>query len=193
MINYKTGSAQDKQLKAKDNITIQSYNSVWPKLALAEINAIKTIASRLPFVSIEHIGSTAVPELSSKPIIDIFISIQSIKEAVNWIAPLESLGYLYWEENPDKTHLRFFKGMPPFGEERTHHVHIVESSNNTMEHRVLFRNILRADTKARLEYESLKLKLARAHLIDRVAYTDNKLDFITSILRANGYTKPISR
>lgn len=193
MINYKTGTAQDKQLTAKDNIIIHPCNPVWPKLAVAEINAIKTIASHLSFISIEHIGSTAVPELSSKPIIDIFISVQSIEEAMCWVVPLESLGYLYWEENPDKTHLRFFKGMPPFGERRTHHVHIVEPGNNTMEHRVLFRDILRSDKNARLDYESLKLKLAKSNLIDREVYTDMKSAFIESILRMHGYTKSITR
>lgn len=193
MIDYQTGTAREKQLKAQDDIIIQVYNPAWPKLAEAEIKAIKTMTSYLPFVLIEHIGSTAVPELSSKPIIDIFISIPSIKEAKHWIAPLESLGYDYWNENPDKAHLRFFKGMPPFGEGRTHHVHIVEASNDTMEHRLLFRDILRQDKNVRSDYESLKLKLAQSHLTDRELYTEKKLAFIESTLRARGYTKPISR
>ena len=193
MIDYKTGTARDKQLNAQDNIIIQCYNPAWPKLAAAEIKAIKTITHHLPFVLIEHIGSTAVPELSSKPIIDIFITIPSIKEAADWVASLESLGYLYWEENPDKEHLRLFKGMPPFGEGRTHHVHIVESSNSTMEHRLLFRDILRNNKQIRLDYESLKLKLAHSHLTDRELYTESKLAFIESTLRAHGYTKPITR
>lgn len=83
--------------------------------------------------------------------------------------------------------------MPPFGEGRTHHVHIVESNSNTFEHRLVFRDILRRNTSARLDYEALKLRLAQSHNLDRETYTDNKLDFITSILRANGYKKPISR
>lgn len=192
-IDYQTGTARDKQINAQDNIIIQPYNPAWPKLAEAEIKAIKTIANQASFISIDHIGSTAVPQLSSKPIIDIFIGVQSIKEAEHWISPLQSLGYIYWEENPDKTHLRFFKGMPPFGDGRTHHVHIVESNSNAFEHRLVFRDILRRNKSARLDYESLKLRLAQSHNIDRETYTDNKLDFITSILRANGYIKPILR
>lgn len=193
MIDYKTGTARDKQLSAQDNIDIQPYNFAWPKLAEAEIKTIKTLTSHLDRVSIDHIGSTAVPELSSKPIIDIFICVRSIEELAHWVAPLESLGYLYWEENPDKTHLRFFKGMPPFGEGRTHHVHIVDSSNDTIEHRLLFRDILRSDKKVRLDYQLLKLKLAHSHLTDREVYTENKFEFIASILHMHGYTKPITR
>ncbi|MDI1351819.1 MAG: GrpB family protein [bacterium] len=192
-IDYQTGTAREKQLNAQDNIVIQPYNPAWPKLAIAEIKAIKTIANQDSIVSIDHIGSTAVPELSSKPIIDIFISITSLNNVAHWISSLQSLGYIYWEENPDKTHLRFFKGMPPFGEGRTHHVHIVEANNHTVEHRLLFRDILRRDKRARLDYESLKRRLAQSDNNDREAYTDNKLDFITSLLRANGYKKPISR
>ncbi len=83
--------------------------------------------------------------------------------------------------------------MPPFGERRTHHVHIVDGSNNTMEHRILFRDILRRDQKIRLEYEAIKIKLSQSHLTDREIYTDKKGTFITKVLRENGYLKPISR
>jgi GrpB-like predicted nucleotidyltransferase (UPF0157 family) len=83
--------------------------------------------------------------------------------------------------------------MPPFGEKRTHHIHIIESTNNTMEHRVLFRDILIRDPKVRLEYGALKLKLSQSHLIDRETYSDKKGKFITKVLRENGYLKPIFR
>lgn len=193
MIDYKTCSAKAEQLEAKDNIIIESYDSNWPKLAEAEIKAIKAIASPLPYVSIEHLGSTAVPGLSSKPIIDIFIAVKSIEEAHQWVKPLETLAYVFWNENPNKSHLRFFKGMPPFGSKRTHHIHIIEGGTNTMEHRVLFRDILRRDQNIRREYEALKIKLSGSHSSDREAYTDKKGLFIKRILREQGYLKSISR
>ena len=62
-----------------------------------------------------------------------------------------------------------------------------------MEHRILFRDILRHDEKIRLDYESLKFTLAKTQATDREAYTDSKSQFIESILRANGYTKNITR
>ncbi|MFA6303003.1 MAG: GrpB family protein [Legionella sp.] len=193
MIDYLTGTAREKQLKAEDSIIIQPYNAAWPKLAEAEIKAIKTIARDLPYCAIEHIGSTAVPELSSKPIIDIFITVPLTAELEQWVSPLESLGYLYWADNPDKEHLRFFKGMPPYGEARTHHIHIVHANNDTIEHRVLFRDILRQDEKIRMQYEALKLQLSQSHPTDRELYTDKKAAFIQSVLKSHGFHKPISR
>lgn len=193
MIDYKTGTAKQEQLDAEDNIVIQPYNSAWSKLAKAEIKTIKTIAGSLPYSSIEHFGSTAVPDLSSKPIIDIFIVLNSFDEMDRWIKLLETLGYVFWEKNPDKLHLRFIKGMPPYGMKRTHHVHIVKASNNKMEQYILFRDILRRDEKVRLEYESLKRKLSELNLTDREAYTNKKGEFIEKILREHGYLKPISR
>lgn len=100
---------------------------------------------------------------------------KSIFEADQWIKPLETMGYIFWDENPDKSHLRFFKGMPPFGAKRTHHIHIVEESNHTIEHRILFRDILRGDEKIRLTYEALKLQLSQSFQSDREAYTDKKV------------------
>ncbi|WP_218813597.1 GrpB family protein [Rickettsiella endosymbiont of Dermanyssus gallinae] len=193
MIDYKTGSAKTEQLNAQDNIIIEPYNSNWSKLAEAEIKAIRGVSSPLSYVSIEHLGSTAVPGLSSKPIIDIFIAVKSIEEANQWIKPLETLAYVFWDENPNKSHLRFFKGMPPFGEKRTHHIHIIDISSIKMEHRILFRDILRRDHKIRLEYEALKIKLSESNSADREAYTDKKGEFIKKVLRERGYLKPISR
>ena len=125
MIDYKTGLAKSVQLNAKDNITVEPYNSAWSKLAEAEIKTIKGMAGQLSYISIEHIGSTAVAGLSSKPIIDILITVQSMGAANHWHKPLETLACVFSEVNSDKSHWIFSKGMPPFGEKRTHHVHIV--------------------------------------------------------------------
>jgi GrpB-like predicted nucleotidyltransferase (UPF0157 family) len=190
MIDYKTGTALPNQLNASDDIIIQPYHSGWEKSATAEIKVIKTIAGKTPYIAIEHLGSTAVPGLASKPIIDIFITVAAIQQAQLWIKPLESMGYQFWDENPDQTHLRFFKGMPPFGKGRTHHIHITTS--NIVEHRILFRDILRRDEKARQQYQELKLKLSQSHPHDRELYTASKKEFIAVTLKAHGYVKPIS-
>lgn len=193
MIDYKTGCAHASQLHAKDNINIEPYNPSWEKLAEAEIKTIQAVTQKLPIVAIEHIGSTAVSELSSKPIIDIIIVLKSMDDANNWIKPLEALGYDFWSDNPDKTHFRFFKGMPPFGKRRTHHIHIVDKNNNTFEQRILFRNILRNDRKIRQQYELLKLTFAKKYSTDREAYTDSKSNFIAKVLEKYGYKKIVLR
>jgi len=191
MMDYKTGMARKPQLEAKDDIEIESYNSAWPKLAEAEIKIIKKFTAYLPHSDIIHFGSTAVPDLSSKPIIDILITIPVIAEAEKWIEPLEALGYVFWDENPDKLHLRFFKGMPPFGFKRTHHIHIVEATHPTVAQRILFRDILRKDAEIRKKYESLKIKLAKQYPHDRETYTNQKGMFIKEALQAHGYFEPI--
>lgn len=185
LIDYKTGHPRESQLIAKDYIVIEPYNPAWPKLAEAEINTIKKML-RLPFIAIEHIGSTAVPDLASKPIIDMIIVIPFMEEGITWIKPLELLGYVFWDENPDKMHLRFFKGMPPFGTKRTHHIHIVDVNNRIFKQRILFRDILRRDDKIRKAYEMLKINLSQAHISNRESYTVAKSKFIETALREHG-------
>ncbi len=192
-IDYQTGNAQEQQLKAIDEVSIQPYNPAWLLLAEAEIKAIKELTKHLSYLAIEHIGSTAVTELSSKAVLDLFIVIPSIARAQDWIKPLASLAYVFWDENPDKEHLRFFKGMPPFGDKRTHHVHLVAAGDETMAQRLLFRDILRADDTIRRAYEDLKKSLAQLYPLDREAYTESKTDFIKQALTACGYSKEIKR
>ena len=180
MIDYRAGTAKPQQLNASDHIQLGAPNPNWKKLAIAEIDAIKAIA-KLPFIAIEHLGSTAVDNLTAKPIIDIFIALDHIDQADAWIKPLEALGYLYWAVNPDKLHRRFFKGMPPCGQARTHHVHIMAMGND-FKRRVAFRDKLGNDPKLRQNYQDLKTTLAQQYPDDREAYTDGKKTFIDNVL-----------
>ncbi len=175
-IDYRTGHARLDQLQAKDNIMLEPYNPNWQKLAVAEINAIQQVVS-LPFVAIEHLGSTAVEGLCAKPIIDIFITLENLDNINQWAAALKALGYVDWPENPNKIHLRFFKGMPPFGVQRTHHVHIMPMDDE-FKQRVAFRDLLRQQPALRAEYQALKKALASQHADDREAYTNAKAQFI---------------
>ncbi|MDA9271924.1 GrpB family protein [bacterium] len=187
LIAYKTETADDTQLKAQDNIVLKPYDAAWPKLAKAEINAIK-LTTQLPFDAIEHVGSTAIPGMPSKPILDIFIGIQTIASGQDWIAPLQSLGYVDWPDNPEKTHIRLFKGMPPFGEQRTHHIHILESNDPRFKLSILFRDLLRQNKEACAEYETCKRQLSQSVADDREQYTQRKFEVIKSILNTHGYS-----
>lgn len=181
-IDYFSGAPRGLQLQAEDNIQLYPFNANWPELAAAEINAIKNVIN-LPYVAIEHLGSTAVEGLSAKPIIDIFIALKSMHEAKHWIAGLKSLGYIDWPENPDKTHDRYFKGMPPFGKCRTHHVHIMQWGDD-LQKRILFRDLLRSNVDLRHDYEKLKQSLAIKYYNDREGYTKAKADFIARSVKA---------
>ena len=129
---------------------------------------------------LEHFGSTAVPNVRSKPIIDIMIVHSTPALWPQLISPIESLGYAYWAENPRKDRLFFVKGMPPFGPRRTHHVHV--RLPHDAESELAFRNLLRANPALARKYELLKDSLAERYPTDREAYTEGKTAFISEAL-----------
>ena len=123
-------------------------------------------------LAIEHAGSTAIPGLAAKPIIDIFIAVPSIDVArTTLVEPIKTLGYVYWEENPDKDRMFFVKGMPPYGERRTHHVHIFEPTSEFWQRALAFRDYLRRHPDEAERYQQLKLDLAVRYRSDREAYS----------------------
>lgn len=182
------GNSQD------DSIFLVDYNSDWIRLAEEEISVLKKIFHDQDWIiAIEHIGSTAIPGLAAKPIIDLYIGARSIEEAQQAIAPIKKLGYEFWEDNPNKEKLFFVKGMPPLGKGRTHHIHIVEYDSDYWEARILFRDYLRTHPKEVQRYAKLKHKLSKEHTNDREAYTDAKANFIESILKKAGFNKKVRR
>lgn len=107
-----------------DRIEVLPADPAWPQHFAAEAEAIRT-ALALPGLGIEHVGSTAVPGLDAKPIIDILLLPPPGHDPQRLVAPLEGLGYQFWRENPNTQRMFFVKGMPPFGHGRTHHVHVM--------------------------------------------------------------------
>ena len=132
-------------------------------------------------VEIEHIGSTAVPGLAAKPVIDIMVGVHSLEQAKTAIPVLESIGYVYWRDDPRPGRMFFVKGMPPYGKERTHHVHIVEVHGEFWK-RKLFRDYLRSHPEEAKRYEVLKRDLATRFLQDRERYTEGKHNYIESVM-----------
>ena len=162
----------------KDKIEIVPYDSRWPELYLQEEAALKKAIGSVAGLRFDHYGSTAVPGLSAKPIIDILIR----AERSYWstlIKPIEGLGYFYWASNPEQETLYFAKGMPPFGERRTHHIHVFEPER---EKEIRFRDHLRSHPETAKAYEALKRELAGRFTHDRKGYTDAKTEFIEGIL-----------
>ena len=165
-----------------DEIKIVGYDPRWPALFAAEAARLRAALPPELILGLEHFGSTAVPGLAAKPIIDILIAVRSLAEAEDRaIAPLEDLGYLYWYDNPKTDRMFFVKGLPPRGARRTHHVHMTETDGE-MWRRLAFRDHLRTHPEDARRYERLKLELAAAHRDDREAYTDAKATFVAEIL-----------
>ncbi len=168
----------------KDHVNLVPYNPKWPDLAQMEIDKLKSIFPASTLIDIQHVGSTAISGLSAKPILDIQIAVQSL-DVMKLIAVsiLQKLDYEYWANNPDLNRMFFVKGMPPYGEQRTHHVHIFEHNSDNGCNKLIFRDYLRSHADVAKEYEQIKAKLAQEHLYDREKYTDEKLDFVNKVLQ----------
>lgn len=167
-------------------VVIVSYDPRWPGLFEDE----EALISNLIGVraNIEHIGSTAVPGLGAKPIIDIMIGVDGLPLADNCIEPLENIGYRYVPEFEESIPERRFlwKGTPA---KRTHHVHMVEKKSDFWKRHLLFRDFLRTHPAEVKYYCTLKTELAETYGIDRDGYNDAKSSFIESIVKKAGNEK----
>lgn len=182
-MTYEDYVKDDPEVLKKDYIDIVPYDKEWPIKAKAEIAKLQMVLPASSISDIQHIGSTAIPGMAAKPILDIQIAAYSLNEMRAIAVPaLMKLGYEFWYENPDLDRLFFVKGMPPYGAKRSHHVHIFESSSKRWRERLKFRDYLISHPKAAKEYEALKLALANQFLYDREAYTNAKSDFINRII-----------
>jgi len=164
-----------------DEIVIVEYDPCWPSLFEAEKAKLQEVLDPKLVVAIEHIGSTAVPGLAAKPIIDLLVVIHSLKVAKQTIPLIEKLDYVYWHDNPDPNHLFFVKRLPPYGLQRTHHIHMVEARNKFWE-RSLFRDYLQPHSSKAKRYEDLKRDLAVRFRTDREGYTNDKSEYIQTVM-----------
>jgi|WetSurMetagenome_2_1015567.scaffolds.fasta_scaffold62711_2 GrpB-like predicted nucleotidyltransferase (UPF0157 family) len=170
----------------KEKVAIAEYDSRWPEMFEQERVHLRACLPVDLVGRIEHFGSTAIPGLPAKPIIDMLVEVRSLEETKNRIAPiLEAQGYDYfWRPS-------FGDDTPPFYAwfikrdkqgVRTHHIHMIEAD---FEHwnRLLFRDYLIEHPAVAKEYGDLKMKLSDLHESDRIAYTEAKGDFINKITK----------
>lgn len=130
-------------------------------------------------IDIQHVGSTSIEGLDSKPIIDIAVGVISLEIAHKCIEPLEQLGYEYKGHAGVSGRLFFTKGDVS---NRTHHIHIEEVNSDNWWNHILFRDYLRLYEYVRDEYAELKKTLAKEYEDDRETYTAKKVDFILNIV-----------
>lgn len=165
-----------------DTIELTDPNPDWPNQFRLEKDRLERILKTENIVAIEHFGSTAVPGMVAKPIIDILVEVPDLNAAKErFPSLLENLEYTYWADNPKTDRMFFVKGMPPYGKQRTHHVHVGETGAELSDG-VKFRDFLRVNADRRQEYANLKKILASQHTNDRDAYTDAKSTFVASIM-----------
>lgn len=132
---------------------------------------------------IEHIGSTAVPGLKAKPVIDILVGLPVLPENIEPIVThLKDTGYMYIEEyNREIPERRFFR--KDINGKRTHHLHMVSFQSNFWHRHIFFRDRLRNDPATRQRYERLKTELVKQEWESPNDYANAKSEFILSVER----------
>lgn len=166
-------------------IVIADYNPRWPAMFEAErARILEAIGEWL--VDIQHVGSTSVPGLAAKPIIDIMPGLRTLDDTPRIVAGMESLGYRYIPEYEDQLPERRYFHRPVGSEHwrnRLFHIHAVETTSAFWRRHLAFRDYLRAHPEACDEYAALKRRLAAQYGADREGYTEAKTEFITRIER----------
>ena len=161
-------------------ITIVEYDPTWPAQFETERQHLTTLLNPWLAGTIEHVGSTAVPGLVAKPVIDIMAPVESLLTSRPAIAALEALQYCYSEYKLEEMHW-FCKPSP---QHRTHHLHLIPINSSLWLERLAFRDALRSNEQLAGEYAALKQELAQQHSQDREAYTEAKAPFIKKVLLA---------
>jgi GrpB-like predicted nucleotidyltransferase (UPF0157 family) len=164
----------------QDRVSLVEYDANWPELFEEEADRIRSAIPGTIDFRLEHFGSTAIPGLAAKPIIDIMMIVADQSQWPRLVEPIKSLGYVFWADNPRRDRMFFVKGMPPFGERRTHHIHVRTPSDARSS--ILFRDYLRYHPEEVARYASLKRALAELHATDREAYTEGKRQFVDEIV-----------
>jgi GrpB-like predicted nucleotidyltransferase (UPF0157 family) len=170
----------------RERIDIVEYDPAWPTLFESEKKYLLSCLPQGMIVRVEHFGSTAVPGLAAKPIVDMLVEVASLDDVRRLVVPiLEAAGYEYfWRPtfgDDEEPFYAFFIKRDSATGRRTHHVHMVESDFSEHWERLLFRDYLIANPGTAREYEDLKKRLATESPNDRVRYTHEKRDFILAI------------
>jgi GrpB-like predicted nucleotidyltransferase (UPF0157 family) len=176
------------QEAVREEVAIVPYDPRWPELFQREAEHLRSCIPTGLIRRIEHFGSTAVPGLDAKPIVDLLVEVTSLRAARRQIAPiLQAQGYDYfWRPtfgNDTPPWYAFFIKRDQHGA-RTHHIHMMTRRRPFREHwdRLRFRDYLIAHPETAQEYARLKKQLAADHPNNRVAYSDGKSHFITAVM-----------
>lgn len=158
-------------------IRIVEHDPAWALEAERELRRIAAAVGDAA-VRVEHVGSTAVPGLAAKPILDLQLSVDALEPRARYVVPLEGLGYLFAPapESPD----HHFFGRPP-ERPRTHHVHVCAAGSGHERRHLAVRDFLRAHPEEAAAYGALKREVAARHPEDRLAYIAGKEAYVVAL------------
>jgi GrpB-like predicted nucleotidyltransferase (UPF0157 family) len=137
---------------------------------------------------IEHVGSTAIPGIVAKPVIDLMAQVAEPDTVVAQArATLRRMNWIHVPPHLDgRPFRRFFVKVSPDGQHRLAHLHLMFAGADRWDQQIRFRDALRASPKLRDEYAALKSRLASAHADNRELYTEEKTGFVTRVIRDPG-------
>lgn len=168
-----------------DKVVIVPYDPEWPEI-FSKLGATLREVLGETALRIDHIGSTSIPGLAAKPVIDVQISVASFEPLDVFRIPIESVGFVFRANNPDLTK-RYFRERS--GERRTH-IHVRRLGSWVERSVLLFRDYVRVHAEDAKRYVELKYRLAEEYLDDRAGYTDAKAPFIWKVLtKANNWSQ----
>jgi GrpB-like predicted nucleotidyltransferase (UPF0157 family) len=158
-------------------VRIDEYDIGWPVEASKELRRLKRALGPVA-VRLEHVGSTAVPGLAAKPILDLQLSVAAIDVRGAYVEPLERLGYLFVPA-PETPDYHFF-AKPP-ARPRSHHLHVCEVGSEHEFRHLAVRDFLRAHAAEVARYAAVKRGVATRHPQDRLAYIEGKLGYVNGL------------
>jgi GrpB-like predicted nucleotidyltransferase (UPF0157 family) len=169
-------------------VATHGYDAAWPDRFAEQQSSLTELLAPWLVGPVQHVGSTAVPGLRAKPIIDMLAPVSSLPDARAAVPLLARHGWLFWPEDPARAYRLWF--LRPTPAKRTHHLQVIEHDDPHAVALLGFRDALRADPRLRREYAELKDELARRHASNRNAYTNAKADFVTRVLKHAGLPAP---
>jgi GrpB-like predicted nucleotidyltransferase (UPF0157 family) len=162
-------------------IRVLPYDPQWPVRFEQERALLERLLAPWLSAGVHHMGSTSVPGLAAKPVIDMIAGVDDLAAAQAAVPVLEGQSWVHAFHRPRA--LWFRKGT---AEQPTHALHLTEPGSDLWQERFAFRDALRADPELQAEYQQLKHELAAAHPQDRSAYTAGKRELVARVLATAG-------
>jgi GrpB-like predicted nucleotidyltransferase (UPF0157 family) len=167
---------------ARERAEVRPHDPDWATRAAEERGSLEQLLKPWLVDGVEHVGSTAVPGLAAKPIIDLMASVTDLDAVEQEV--LTAHGWAYVPPHLDnRPWRRFFVKPDATNQHREAHLHVIEAGHRRWIDQLRFRDVLRADKGLALQYEELKRQLAAHSGHDREAYTEGKAAFVAKALR----------
>lgn len=161
---------------------LASYTNQWVATYQMEKGKLISLLGS-DFIAIQHIGSTAIPGIASKPIVDIMVLLHSVQLSSKYLEALDTLGYEYAKDRSSNERYFFTKGNPV-----TVQLSLTDRSTPYWDRQIAFRDYLRKHPKTAKEYETLKRSLIEQYPSGKDEYSSGKSEFVAAVLLKAGFS-----